>query len=458
MLKRLISLLFVAILPQLGFAQDGLPDSHTSDSGLPEWLEISGAFRTRYETIDDQLRVGFEGSAQGLFNRALLKGVARFDSFDATLELVDSRHLGAPDDTALNTGIVNALDILQANVVFRGTSVFSGGDEGSLTLGRQTLDIGSRRLVGRNGFRNTINNYTGLRGDWQNDSGDKLRAFFFFPVRRLPRDAAGLQGNDVEADEERTQVKFFGVHGTSTSLFDGWSTEAYAFGLDEDDGRELGTRNRQLWTLGTRWLKKPSSGKFNYEVEAIWQTGESRASTSGADTTDLDHDAQFVHAHAGYQWDHDLKPRLELIFDYGSGDKDPGDGENNRFDTLFGPRLEYGITGIFGPFQRSNLISPGLRLHLRPKDELGIMLHSRLNYLASNQDGWVPSGHVDPSGNSGDYIGHLTELRFRYEPKSYVRWDAGISYLSLGSFVDEAPNNSPQRDSTYAYFGVTFKF
>ena len=43
-------------------------------------------------------------------------------------------------------------------------------------------------------------------------------------------------------------------------------------------------------------------------------------------------------------------------------------GENNRFDTLYGARrFDFGPTSIYGPFIRSNLNSPALRLFFKPE-------------------------------------------------------------------------------------------
>lgn len=427
--------------------------------GLPDWLELDGHQRTRYESFDEHFRAGRSGSGQGFFTRTALRATARRGRLEGTLELLDSRQFDTPDDLPLGTSNVNPLDVLQLYVGGHVKDVWHDGDELSITLGRHTMDVGSRRLVARNRFRNTINAFTGLNATWEDDAGSALRAFYVFPVQRLPTDLESQRDNEMEADEERTQVRFYGLHGSKKRALGPFDAELYAFGLDEDDGSDLNTRNRDLLTVGGR-LRKPSKpGATDYELELAYQTGETRASTSDADTTDLDVDACFFHASAGYQWDARMKPHLEVLFDYASGDDDPTDGEVNRFDTLFGARrFEFGPTGIFGAFARANILSPGLRLNLKTSSATQLMVTNRLHYLASDKDAWTTSGLVDPTGDSGDYVGDLLEARVRWDPHANLRVEVGAAHLFAGDFVDDAPNATTQGDTTYGYLSTTLSF
>ncbi len=47
------------------------------------------------------------------------------------------------------------------------------------------------------------------------------------------------------------------------------------------------------------------------------------------------------------------------VLDHATGSDDP-DGDSETFDPLFGSRrFDLVATGIFGPFRRSNILSPG---------------------------------------------------------------------------------------------------
>jgi hypothetical protein len=101
--------------------------------------------------------------------------------------------------------------------------------------------------------------------------------------------------------------------------------------------------------------------------------------------------------------------QAELLaqFNYASGDNDPNDGKNNRFDTLFGARrFEFGPTSIYGAFSRCNLISPGIRLQVKPPGRVSGFTGYRVNWLASDRDAWMTANVVDPSGLSGSFLGH----------------------------------------------------
>ncbi len=171
------------------------------------------------------------------------------------------------------------------------------------------------------------------------------------------------------------------------------------------------------------------------------QLGTSRASKKATDTTDLTHRAASVHASGGYRLDVAWSPRLALQYDFASGDGDPGDERNGRFDPLFGARrFELGPTGIFGAFARSNISSPGLRVEVAPHKKVDAFAGYRLYWLASARDEWTTAKLVDPSGSSGTFVGHQLEARVRWNvlPKN-LSFEVGGAYLIRGEFATDAP-------------------
>jgi hypothetical protein len=129
-------------------------------------------------------------------------------------------------------------------------------------------------------------------------------------------------------------------------------------------------------------------------------------------------------------------PRLSIAYDYASGDRDPGDDDQGRFDTLFGARrFEFGPTGIYGAFARSNLSSPGIGGEVRPRGDVRTTVFYRAAWLASARDAWTTSGLRDTSGESGTFIGHQIEGSVRWSIlPDRANIEGGFAYLRLGQF------------------------
>jgi hypothetical protein len=418
--------------------------------GLPDWLSISGAQRFMFEIFDEPIRPSQASGGNGFYSRTLIKGTATYESWFATAEFIDSRVISSSSDLPLGTGSVNAVELLQGHIGWRDRSQITEGDELEFRLGRQTLDLAGRRLVSRQIFRNTINNFTGAYSHWENAGGDEIHAFYFLPVLRLPTGQEAAEDNEIRYDDETSNQRFWGIHAEKRAVFGRTDAEVYIYGLDEQDGPNFASQNRDLITVGARFFRAPKPGDWNLDFEAAYQTGTSRP--NNAATEDLDHQAEFIHLTAGYQFDADMDPRAEFVFEYASGDADPNDGEWGRFDTLFGARRpDYGPPVTLGPFQRENVITPGVRFHFNPTPEVKVMVQDRFYYLAEASDTWVTTGLQDPTGASGDYLGNQIEARVRWDPNPNYRLEVGAAHVFAGSFAKDVPGNNNSGDTTYGY-------
>ena len=138
--------------------------------GLPERLSVSGDFRIRYEYLDNQFRAGRPGSDQILALRTRVRARFRFTHWlSVGAEFQDSRAYLADSNTQVGTGLVNAAELLRAYLELSFEGPFGGTHRAQ--LGRVTMDVGSRRLVARNGFRNTSNAFLGLDWIWRGARG-----------------------------------------------------------------------------------------------------------------------------------------------------------------------------------------------------------------------------------------------------------------------------------------------
>ena len=422
------------------------PDGAASDP-----IEVFGRFRIRGEALDGQFRRGVAGGDQALVFRTLLHTRATFGAVTFGLELQDSRSYLDDSGTPLSTSIVNPLDVLQAYVNLR-----SGDDE--VRLGRITLDVGSRRWVERNGFRNTINTYTGAHWIANLRSGSTLHTFLVAPVRLEPFERAGRDANSLQADRADFNRRFAAVHyirprGPRHSL------DLFIYGLHEDDRRDRPTANRRYLFPGVRLYARPEPRAFDYDLEYTYRWGQRRATSAPDDRVDLDVRAYSIHAEWGYSFGAEGRLRLALDYDEATGDDDPNDGTYERWDRLFGTRRrDLGHTGIFGALTRANLRAPGLHFEVTASPRLDARIAYKSAYLASPTDDWQVAGLRDPSGRSGRMIGRQLEGRTRYWlVPGLLRGEIGLSALFAGEFAERAPGARGQ-DTLFGYFQLTTEF
>lgn len=343
--------------------QEMWPDENSlvSDGmiGLPEWLTLGLEQRTRYETFNHQFRRNGIGSDQQIVLRTRLQVGIHFKLFRFRAEFQDSRVYLEDEGSFINATHVNENDLLQLYVGLASRNVLGTGVPSEFKFGRLTMDFGKRRLIVRNRYRNTTNGFTGLHWRLGDVTQWQFRAFLVQPVRIF------LTKPDTE--DHRS---FFGGVFLKNQQIPMMKFDVYTFYLDEDDRQQTThSQRRKLNTSGLRMFKTPAIGEFDYEVESVWQVGDS-AHTVGSQTT-LSHFAHFQHADLRYTFDLPWSPRLLVQYDYASGDRDSNDSQNERFDTLFSARrFEFGPTGIWGPFIRSNISSPGCRIILKPKEDV----------------------------------------------------------------------------------------
>lgn len=430
------------------------------DDRLPERLSLSVTSRLRYEYLDEQFVKGTSGSEAAAVLRTLVHAkLGLSERLSIGVELQDSRAIYR-NDTALSTSIVNTMEPLQGYLEFRQPELWGGSL--SARFGLITMDIGDRRLVARNRFRNTINGFSGIDLRWQDSQDRELRVFWTLPVKRQPDTARRLRDGHVVFDRQSLDLQFWGAFSASDLPHLGRRElgrgELYFYGLQEDSTNDGPTRNRSLFTPGFRVLRAPADGKFDYQVEAALQIGRARASSSSTRTLNVF--AQFYHAEAGYTFRVPWSPRVLLQYDYASGDDKPGNSSWQRFDTLFGARrFDFGPTGIYGPFARSNLNTPGIRVEVEPSSTVSSFVSYRGFWLASDKDAWTTANLQDPRGKSGSFVGSQLELRIRWKLlPGNLELEAGYAHLFAGEFIDDVPDGTLRGDTDYAYSQLTVSF
>ncbi|WP_162883793.1 alginate export family protein [Chromatocurvus halotolerans] len=417
---------------------------------------MTGSYRARVELLENPFRPVDTRSDHLLVSRLLLHAKADAGPYRAGVELQDSRAFWFKADTPLGTDDVNALEPLQAYVGLTHGTRGQGG-ELDILAGRFTLDYGSRRLLARNNFRNTSNAFTGVRAQWQRADDWSVSGLYTSPNVSRASDRRALEDNEVSVDAPSRDRYFWGVTLDNVSAGSSGRIDAYLFGLRTAASAGDPSDRRQLFTLGAR--ARGDVASWTLEWEGAVQYGRSRDGRA-PQPFDLDHRAWFVHASARLPLDGAWEPGLSLRFDAASGDEDPGDGRNQRFDKLFGARaFELGPSGFYGLLTRSNLLSPGARLDLRPWRAVDIQLGYRAAWLESRRDVLPGSGLGDARGASGRFIGHQWELSAHWtDPSGSLQIEAGVTYLDKGGFLNSVPGNPMTGNTAYGYTQATYTF
>lgn len=407
---------------------------------LPSWLDLHAEQRTRYETIDARYRPTEVGSDQQLDFRTRLQarvGTARWWGYT---EIQDSRI--ALDDSAstIGTGATVRTKIEQLHVGAAWKNLGASKVNVTIEAGRFSRDIGSRRLISRNVYGNSTTNYDGVlarvgAGTWSALALATRPVFYTYPA--------------LVRDPRFTHLSLSGLYLTN-SRHRAAVAEVYGLAWRDGSGTAEASR-RSLNTFGARLSGNLGPGRrVEYETELAYQGGHVGART---------HDAWLQHAQAGYNFTSaPWKPRVLAVWDYASGDANPTDGRNDSFDPLIGDRrFELGPIGLYGLIPRSNVVSPGAWVIVKPTAPLETWLQVRGVWLAEARDRWRSVNLGDATGAAGTHVGTQVEWRTRYRFSPHLEFDGGVTMLRESRFL-QVLKPSPHGRALHLYAGLDFHY
>lgn len=425
--------------------------------GDPADFKLSGSYRVRLELLEGQPRAGFRAEDKQLALRGTLQAEYRKGPFRVVGELYDSRaYLTRPGST-ISANEVNTFELVQAYLAADLKDVLGAGSSAQVQVGRMMLNLGSRRLVAADDYRNTTNSYTGLRADLKGRDGTTATLVYTLPQLRLPDDLPSVRANETHWDRESFDLRLWGGLVARPRTLLGATVEAGYFRLQERDGPGRATRDRDLHTVSTRLIREPQTGRWDFEVEGIYQFG-GIAESAAAGSARLPVSAWFLHADVGYTFPGPAKVRLSAEYDRASGD---GPGRSfGRFDTLFGMRrADLAPSGIYNSIGRANISTPGLRIEAAPGKRLDMFAVYRAMWLADRTDSFSTTGVRDASGTSGSFAGHQVEGRVRYWlVPGFLRGEVNAIWLAKGHFLKAAPNAPQTGDARYLSTVLTATF
>lgn len=425
--------------------------------GDPDDFKLSGSIRVRHEAIDGQPRSGFRSEDEQLALRSTLFAEYRTGAFRVGGELYDSRAYLDRNGGAISANEVNALELVQAYVAADWKDALGSGASVRTQLGRMTLNLGSRRLVAADDYRNTTNGYTGVRADFKTRDGTTSTLIYMLPQTRLPDDLPSIRKEKVRWDRESFDLQLWGGVVARPRTIAGATAEMSYFRLREDDGPGRPTRNRNLHTISGRLIRDPRPGRWDFEAEGVYQLGDVRASLAPS-AARLPVSAWFAHMDMGYTFPGPAKLRVSVEYDHASGD---GPGRKfGRFDTLFGMRrADLAPAGIYNAIGRANIRTPGLRMEIAPGKRLDAFAVYRAMWLANRTDAFSTTGVRDATGRSGSFAGHQVEARLRYWlAPGFLRGEVNGVWLAKGRFLDTAPNAPATGDTRYISTAIAASF
>ena len=306
----------------------------------------------------------------------------------------------------------------------------------AVSIGRMTIDHGSRRLLAQAVYRNTKNSFDGVLLDWVWNKWD-IRGFYLLPVSRNPSTSQALDNNERAFDKSVSERKIFGLYSTSPD--DNVKLQSYWF--KEDDSARLSTKNRNLFTLSVDYTWSIAN-TWKANVEVIGQTGTSHETTSATDLTEKEVRGFMMHGAIEKQLKLGTLLRAEL--DYISGDNDASDDTITNFDSLYGVRrFDFGPTDVYQAMPRRNLVAIGARSVNTAFDDHNLMV----SYKAM----W----YEEAPESVDSFIGNQIEFRWRWQVKPNLRLALGGAYLKKGKGFERGDYSG---DSRFLFTGARYTF
>jgi hypothetical protein len=418
------------------------------------WLDIGLDYRARFESRDNDFRRNRDTSDEPILlrTRAFVAIKDILDPLRLTLEVEDARRNNSQFTRDFDTRDVNYVEPIQvyAELFFKETPLGKDdlGNERPISIkaGRHAFEYLDRRLLARNEWRNTTNNFQGIRttiGQQKNDWQVDLLALK--PVQRLTN----------QLDEVDHSQDLYGVIGDWRRWSEIVTLQPYYLRLKQDGDRvELDTNgkaalantkiDRDIHTAGIRAYGVVGKTGWDYDVNYAKQWGEQeRRAGNGNFIADLDHDAYAYNLEAGYTFTHAWKPRLSASYGFASGDKNQTDTSNERFERLFGFARPWSNNDYF---QMENISAPKVRVEFEPKLSFieGLKVDAGYSWyrLDSARDRWNGAGLRDSSGQSGKDVGEEVDVRVRFPINKYSSVNLGYAYFWAGDFTKNTTRNA----------------
>lgn len=402
-----------------------------SKTGIPAlkdlyWLDFGIDHRTRFEYRQNDYRkpVMTRDTPFLLRSRGYLGIREIADPFRMGVEFLDARILNSK--FPIDNRDEDENDILQLFGELYFEDALGLDRPLRFQAGRLAFEYLDRRMISRNPWRNTANNFDGFRAILGQERNDwQLDILALQPVER----------RTVQPDRTDEEEWFYGVIGQWRRWSKFITLQPYYLVRDRDQ-KGWNNADIEIHNLALRGYGDVGDTGWDYDFNTAWQFG---------DFGEQKQRAWGATGEIGYTFDHPWKPRLSGFFGYGSGDREPYDNINQRFDRFYGFARPWSASDYI---IWENVITPKVHLEWQPLKNIRFDTGAGAYWLASDTDVWPNARRRDPTGQSGDCIGQEYDIRMRWQVDPRVELVIGYAYFIPGVF---AQNTGPAGDSDFFY-------
>jgi hypothetical protein len=390
------------------------------------WLDVGLDYRVRYELRNNDIRRNrLLTDHPFLLRTRAYVGIRNIvDPFRMAIEFEDAR--GYNSEFPRDNRDWNPFELVQTYGELYFKDALGKDDLGNnrpirIRGGRMAWEAVDRRLLGNNQWRNTTNNFEGFRVTFGQEANDwELDAWGMQPVIR-----------DIDHFDGRNKSQwFYGAVGHWRKWSDVITLQPYFMGLKQD-GRGGRQAERDIYSPGIRTYGVLPNTNIDFDLGAIYQFGQDNGLKKSAWSYLLEF---------GYTVKHDWKPRLSAFYGFVSGDRNPNDNVDNRFERFFGFARPWSPDDYL---IMENVKAPKLVFEFSPHKDVSIDGGYSWFWLASDTDRFnnlfnvsTPNpGNRDRTGESGDFIGQSINARVNYKLAPLVDTTIGYSHFMNGEFT-----------------------
>jgi len=408
--------------------------SNTAHSAIPGWIHFSGELRSRMEGVTGN---GFKPNADDLYmlTRVLIGMRIQAKPWLKFMVQGQDAHVFWKNQHPAAPPYQDTFDLRQGYVELGDTEKMTFG----LRVGRQELNYGDKRLVGRSHWANASHSFDAIRGTFRHN-GFRLDAFA----------ASVVKIRDLQFNESTPGNYIYGLYAGTRKLVPQATFEPYFFwrrssGLLTETGTP-GTLN--FGTYGFRWVGKLPA-HFDYGTEMARQAG-----SLGTDTID----AWAGHWLVGYTASRArFTPHFYVEFDYATGDHNPTDGHRGTFDQLYA--VNHDKFGLSDEVGWRNIEHLGGGIQFKVKSNWQLAVKHNVWWLADSHDAlYNASGNAVarvPSGAAGRFVGQESEIVTTYTFPHQVETSAGFGHIFPGTFL---LNATPGVSHNFTYTQLMYTF